>query len=499
MAITVSSIEVQEDSTTGTSLQSGTITANVAVGDQVWVLISADNGGTAGVSSITTPTDSGGNTYSLVKEQNKTAGVTNDANTAAIYRALITTALTSGVSTITANFSPSTIVKGFTVFKVTGAADTASSTVGATGAASTYTVTTASVGTDSLVMMIVVAEASTAPGADSDTTNGSWVQATFGTSALGANNNQRTRTGYKIVTGSGTQTYNGSIVSVDWSLAGAVVGFKTSSSFSADAVIVQPGGTFPADAVLLRTQTGSATGNAVLKRTISGSATADAVVNASTTTTGSFTADGIKLKTSALALAADAIGRASASASATADAVLVFRVSGSATANAVLKRTISGSITANAVLHATAGSFTADARIGDPTDTTTERWQHHRLRDHFGYESDLYVTLSESIGPWEEGTPLHFVIDDLLTRMNALEGSTHKVFSFTAGATLLAPGGVVEVTPGTSVGVFAANAVKRRAAAGSFSAAAFFDHKGSFTASAWIRFQGSLTASAILV
>lgn len=537
MAITVTQIEVEENSTTGTSLQSGTISASVAAGDQVWVLVTADNAGTSGISSIGVPTDSGGNTYALVKEQNRTSGAANDGDTAAIYRSIITTALTTS-STITANFSPTTVVKGFLVFKVTGAADTATGTVGGSGTATTYSLATSSMGTDTLVMMIVVQAASSAPGADSDTTNGSWTQATYGTSALGAGANLRSRSGYKIVTASGVQTFNGSIVSQPWAGAGAWVGFKVSSSFTADAVLAVTGGSFTADAIALRTQTGSFTANAVLKKTQSASITADAVVlRASTasltgssivlrtasaalasdaivqragsgsttadaeitqpTTGGSFTADGILRNTSAVTYTANAITRASMSASATSDALLVRTVSSSTTANAAIKRTQASSYTANAYLFRTEFTLTADAIIG--TNLVGNRWQHHRLRDHFGYESDLYVTLNERIGPWEEGTPIHFVIEDLESRLIALESSNHKVFSFTGDSIILAPGGVVETAPGTWRAAFLTNAVKKKTGTTTFTANAYVNRGGAFSANACIRFQGSFTCSAILV
>lgn len=313
MAIAVTQIEVQEDSTTGTSLASGTISASVAVGDQVWVLVTADNAGTSGVSSIGVPTDSGGNTYALVKEQNRTSGAANDGDTAAIYRSIITTALTTS-STITANFSPTTVVKGFIVFKVTGAADTVTGTVGGSGTATTYSLATSSMGTDTLVMMIVVQAASSAPGADADTTNGSWTQATYGTSALGAGNNLRSRSGYKVVTGSGAQTFNGSIVSQPWAGAGAWIGFKVSSSFTADAV-------------LLRSQAGSATANAEITQP---------------TVSSSFTADGI----------------------------LKFpNVPGSLTSNGVFFHQHIGSVTANAVI----GSVASEANHGFVATTSNQK------------------------------------------------------------------------------------------------------------------------------
>ena len=81
---------------------------------------------------------------------------------------------------------------------------------------------------------------------------------------------------------------------------------------------------------------------------------------------------------------------------------------------------------------------------------TDERWRHHRLRDHFGYESDLYVTLSEPLGPWPVGTPVHYVIASLLDQITALQSTNHTVLYFTANAVLLGPGGTVRHRQGHS-------------------------------------------------
>jgi hypothetical protein len=87
------------------------------------------------------------------------------------------------------------------------------------------------------------------------------------------------------------------------------------------------------------------------------------------------------------------------------------------------------------------GSFTGDAEVvakhftGDAW-IIGDRWKHHRTRDHFGIESDLYVTLSEAIGPYPMFTPIHFVIADLMDRLNALETSTKHVRTFTGDAVI---------------------------------------------------------------
>jgi hypothetical protein len=137
-------------------------------------------------------------------------------------------------------------------------------------------------------------------------------------------------------------------------------------------------------------------------------------------------------------------------------------------------------------------SFTANAYIHGG------RWQHHRLRDHFGVESDLYVVLSSRIGPWIEGTPVHFVIDDLIARLNSLESADHVLGQVTANAYLLAPGSVVETPAGTWRGIFSADAIASKAISGSTIARAWIVGGGTFTVNANIRGQQSFTADAVL-
>jgi len=78
--------------------------------------------------------------------------------------------------------------------------------------------------------------------------------------------------------------------------------------------------------------------------------------------------------------------------------------------------------------------FTADAWI------MAERWKHHRVRDHFGIESDLYVALSERVGKYEAFTPIHWVLVDIVARIDALEDSDRVRSSFVADALIAANG-----------------------------------------------------------
>lgn len=126
-----------------------------------------------------------------------------------------------------------------------------------------------------------------------------------------------------------------------------------------------------------------------------------------------------------------------------------------------------------------------------------DRWRHHRTRDHFGIDSDLYVVLSEPIGPFAAGTPIHHVIDALVAGQAALESGNHQVSNFNANAVLHGAGGLITIG-GTSTGAFSANSIIKTATPRSFDAFAWVVMGGTFTANAVIRGAGSFTANAIL-
>lgn len=62
------------------------------------------------------------------------------------------------------------------------------------------------------------------------------------------------------------------------------------------------------------------------------------------------------------------------------------------------------------------------------------RWTHHRLHDHHGSDSDIYIATSGPIGGWNEGTPIFYVIEDLYQRLVALESNRHVLEGFTLAA-----------------------------------------------------------------
>ena len=130
-------------------------------------------------------------------------------------------------------------------------------------------------------------------------------------------------------------------------------------------------------------------------------------------------------------------------------------------------------------------SFTADAWI------LGERARHHRVRDHFGSDSDLYIVLDTNIGPYVAFTPVHYVLEDMVSRIEALENNDRVRASFTADAFL--------ATSGTwGQGFVTADAViEKLGLSDTFTADAAIALGGTFTADAWIA--GSFTADAWIV
>lgn len=102
------------------------------------------------------------------------------------------------------------------------------------------------------------------------------------------------------------------------------------------------------------------------------------------------------------------------------------------TTDAIIDKVISDSFSVDAYI--VARSFSMDAWI------LGEGQKHHRVRDHFGPESDLYVVLDSTIGKYIEGTPVHWVISDLVDRLNYLEDWNRKRGSFTLDSWLAASG-----------------------------------------------------------
>jgi len=199
--------------------------ADAIVGDLLFVGIAADNAGTSGVSSITGVTDSQGNVYALVKEQNRTSGSALDGCTASLYAAPITTQLTHLVDSVSITFSPATVAKAVSLLRVNGSATSSYGTDGASGSGATYSSNaSATLAVGDIYVGVVANESNTAPAFDSDTTNGSWAgdQRVSGGSGGDATKMAVNLSRKITTTAAGTQTLDAATgASTDWALAAA--------------------------------------------------------------------------------------------------------------------------------------------------------------------------------------------------------------------------------------------------------------------------------------
>lgn len=229
MAIAVTAVTAMStgNKTAEASTTTGAIGSPVpGVGDLVLVYITADNAGTSGAAAISSVTDSaGGNTYSVVKSQNQTAGAANDGCTVAIYGSVLATGWTASTTTVTVNWSPNVTAKVIQVHFVTGADTTPYSTGANSGSGATYdSLTTASMANGDLIVVNVGNESNTGPAADSDTSNGSWSTNTNSSGGSGGDaTKQAQRVHRKVVTGAGTQQCDGATgASTDWAVVYAL-------------------------------------------------------------------------------------------------------------------------------------------------------------------------------------------------------------------------------------------------------------------------------------
>lgn len=209
-ALTFTESNSAVDSVTGTTLAIGSITASV--GDVVEVKIAADNSGTNGASSISSVTDSAGNTYAPQTTQNNDPGAADAGTTFAIYTSTITNALSGG--TMTVNFSPTTTKRAAQVTRIQpGAGNTVAiiSASGTTGTATSYAAPTVSVTNGDTISAGAGVEhnlAGVSAAGDSDTTNGNWSTVwQTSTSGGGSTSNQSVMSQRKTVNATGNQSW----------------------------------------------------------------------------------------------------------------------------------------------------------------------------------------------------------------------------------------------------------------------------------------------------
>lgn len=211
MAITFTDVATANTIASASTL----VASNITVSAGLWVVvaIAADNAGASGASSISSVTDSAGNTYTELSITNRTAGsASNDGTTLGIFLGKINTALSSG--SITANFSPNTASKAMSIKSIS--VDTSGETLfyevgaGVTGSGTAYSAGAVSVTNGYTIYGATALEQIAAATADSDTTNGSWSTAHTASADNGSSNSasQSITTQQKTVNATGNQTYN---------------------------------------------------------------------------------------------------------------------------------------------------------------------------------------------------------------------------------------------------------------------------------------------------
>ena len=223
MAITAAPAGTGNSTASSASL-AVTTTATINVGEFIVVCISADNSGSGGATSTTGVTDSAGNTYVLRADQLRDPAGVDAGVSLRVYCATAQYALASG-QTVTVSFSPNTTSKAAAVWRVipTSTATHQISFVAETGTnnnTANPTITSASVTSGDIVIGVNACETSTTPTADSDTTNGTWSTAQVGLANSGSGvTSSIVTTQYKVTTGTGTQTYNTTLISLDWAIS----------------------------------------------------------------------------------------------------------------------------------------------------------------------------------------------------------------------------------------------------------------------------------------
>ena len=192
---------------------------NFAAGSWAVLCLAVDNSEAAGVAHTTlTVTDSLGNTWTRRQSPLRTAAGQNFGVEGAIFTTPMAGGTLQSSTVITVTFGVNTTAKAWTLWEVVPGGTLSYVTGGndAPGAnTTTPTVTTGSITSGDVVIAACFNERGTAANitADGDSSNGAWssAQATsVGTS--GSNTGQNISSQYKVTTGTGTQTYNPTLV-----------------------------------------------------------------------------------------------------------------------------------------------------------------------------------------------------------------------------------------------------------------------------------------------
>ena len=240
--------------------------SQIAVGSFLVARVAADNAGTNGAAVTLTVTDPRSHTWTILGPANADPGAANAGATCWIAYTQVVTAYSDGDDLTVGYSGVSVPAKAIVVEEwrnIGGVAVAATTATGASGTPSISRTPTAA------LQLLYTAMAVEGPAGDtytqdSDTTDGSWATNTSLSTASGtAASNQTIRGAYKIVSGTGAQTWNPTITSRDWAAVAVVfalavhapAGAAAGSGTAYDATVSTAGGVSP--------NAGTATGTGV--------------------------------------------------------------------------------------------------------------------------------------------------------------------------------------------------------------------------------------------
>jgi hypothetical protein len=214
MPLTITEAGTANSIVLGATIAVSSVTASV--GDWLVVAVAADNNGTLGVSSVSSITDSVGNTYTLRSDTTYDPGAAAAGATLAIYTAAVTVALAAG--TVTVNLSPDTTSEAVIIYRVQpGTEETVTFRAagpGVTGTDVAAAITATGVLNRNTIFSFAAHETVGAVTGDSDTTGGTWSAAYTDVANTGTiATSMRVSGQFKTVNATGDQT-------CDWTTAG---------------------------------------------------------------------------------------------------------------------------------------------------------------------------------------------------------------------------------------------------------------------------------------
>jgi hypothetical protein len=198
--------------------------SNFTAGSIAIVCVACDNSGASGADPFSSITDSVGNRWNRIANALYDPGAASAGVSLWIFWSHMTVAALTTGNTITVTINTAAVAKAWTLQEVTTdlgglyRPEVSGSGVNTGAASGTPTVTTESLNSGDCIIGCGGAESGNTWAGDADTTNGSWSTQQSNAAGTGATGMSITSQG-KIVTASGTQTYNPTLTSADVILA----------------------------------------------------------------------------------------------------------------------------------------------------------------------------------------------------------------------------------------------------------------------------------------